>query len=122
MVMVMRPRILSLHGAFAALVFAAALALSPIDGGIDMGGGAMAGEPINRVGLPDAARPVVVELYTSQGCNTCPPADALAGEFRFNSFGIPSNLSTAVESSGNPGRLAHPAHLEPRQLAAERLY
>ncbi len=74
----MKRRNFIIFGALAGVASLAAF-LRPSSNGVGLQQLAAA-EPLNATGLPNVERPVVVELFTSQGCNTCPPADALAGE------------------------------------------
>lgn len=53
-------------------VLSSLLAVALLVGGLDA--------PANADETATSSTPVVVELFTSQGCNSCPPADAFLGE------------------------------------------
>jgi hypothetical protein len=60
------------------LATAAGLALAGIAAFLGLGGSPLA-QPAQ--GLAGARKPIVVELFTSQSCSSCPPAEALFRDF-----------------------------------------
>ena len=69
-----------------------------------------------------AARPVVVELYTSQGCNNCPPADALLGKLAQRSDVIALSLPiTYWDMLGWKDTLATEANTRRQKAYAEMM-
>jgi hypothetical protein len=51
------------------------------------------------LGLPAQARPVVVEMFTSLACSSCPPADALLGELAKNPDILPLSFNVTYWNS-----------------------
>jgi hypothetical protein len=47
-----------------------------------LGAGAIASTAVGGLVKAQTARPAIVELFTSQGCSSCPPADAFMAEVR----------------------------------------
>jgi hypothetical protein len=86
-----------------------------------VGGLAAAGLP-QPVAADDAISPVVVELFTSQGCSSCPPADALLGELTRRRGVIALSLNVDYwDYLGWRDTLASPEHSKrQRDYAARR--
>ncbi len=74
--------------------------------------GAMAGD----------ARPIVVELYTSQGCSSCPPADALLGKLTQSPGVLAMSLPiTYWDMLGWKDTLANPANTARQKAYAKAM-
>src|SRR5712691_6245419 len=76
------------------------------------------------IAIPAAGepRPAVVELFTSQGCSSCPPADALLGELARRSGVLALGFHISYwDRLGWKDPLSRPNSTERQRLYAKRL-
>jgi hypothetical protein len=67
-------------------------------------------------------RPVVVELFTSQGCSSCPPADALLGELAMRGDVLALGFHISYwDGLGWKDPLSSPSATERQKIYARRL-
>src|SRR5438094_8880387 len=67
-------------------------------------------------------RPAVVELFTSQGCSSCPPADALLGELATKSDVVALGFHISYwDALGWKDPLSSPGSTERQKVYAPRL-
>jgi hypothetical protein len=72
--------------------------------------GSLAAPGVVRAHVPVTARPALVELFTSQGCSSCPPADALMVKLADDPNFIPVTFATQIwDYLGWADTLAKPA-------------
>ena len=71
-------------------------------------------------GIAAADGPVVVELYTSQGCSSCPPADKILGEIAERDDVIALALHVDYwDYIGWKDSFANPAHTKRQRAYAQ---
>ncbi len=81
-----------------------------------------ASEPARAATEEGVAAPAVVELFTSQGCNSCPPADRMVGELAQRADVIALSLHVNYwDYIGWPDPYASAKHTERQQAYVRRL-